>query len=561
MKLNNKKAGWAGAVLASGGILFAGMTVLPADAAAPDTYTVKGVDTSHFNHDGGRPIDWRKVRSSGQSFMYAKATEGADWSDEWFQRDLRGAQRAGLPYGAYHFFGYTPGAAQAQNFVRTVTAAGYTGKSAGELPPMLDLELKGGHCPRNFSVAQVGAFLKVLDKEMGVKPIIYAGKPFLDRCMNGDGSLFAGHVLWQPRYESGSTEPADLPRAGQRWKIWQYTERGSVPGIPSHNVDLNVFRGTVAELRRLAHQDGTGPAPQRPGSPSVSGAPVLRSQSRGTDVVTAQELLIASGARIEADGVFGPATGAAVRSFQTAEGLRADGVIGPRTWGALLVTVREGSRGAAVSALQHQLIASGARIEADGVFGPATSSAVRSFQTAKRLTADGIAGPRTWAALLADRGTTVPPGGSGDSAALARQILGTPGIAFATTHSETRDSASTARANIADMAAGRGALTSRQSHVGARRVQLDPRMLRALLILRDQNGFRFNVSEFVGGVHSAHSRHYRGLAFDVNEINGRHVGSGAPANAFMNACRAAGATEVIGPPARNHKTHVHCAWK
>ena len=98
MKLNNKKAGWAGAVLASGGILFAGMPVLPADAASPDTYPVKGVDTSHFNHDGGRPIDWRKVRSSGQSFMYAKATEGADWSDEWFQRDLRGAQRAGLPW-------------------------------------------------------------------------------------------------------------------------------------------------------------------------------------------------------------------------------------------------------------------------------------------------------------------------------------------------------------------------------------------------------------------------------------------------------------------------------
>ncbi|MFF3356801.1 GH25 family lysozyme [Streptomyces sp. NPDC002917] len=561
MKTTGKVTSWTGAVLAGGGMLFACMTVLPADAASPSTYTVKGVDTSHFNHDGGRPIDWKRVRSSGQSFMYAKATEGADWTDKWFQRDLQGAKQAALMHGAYHFFGFTPGAAQAQNFVRTVKAAGYTGKNAGELPPMLDLELKGGNCPRNFSTAQVGTFLNVINKEMGVRPIIYAAKPFVDRCMRGDGSLFAGHILWQPRYESGSTEPADLPRAGQRWKIWQYTERGTVPGIHSEKVDLNAFRGTLTELQQLAHWSGTAPAPRPPTAPSVPAAPVLKAQSRGTDVVTAQELLIAHAARIDADGVFGPATSAAVRSFQTARGLEADGIIGPRTWGALLVTVKAGSRGEAVSALQHQLIASGAQIDADGVFGPATSAAVRSFQTAKRLTADGIAGPGTWAALLADRGTTVPGGRPGDSAALAKQVLNAPGITFARAHSATRDSASTAYANIVDMADGRGALTSRQSHVGARRVQLDPRMLRTLLALRNHNGYRFSISEFVGGVHSANSRHYRGLAFDVNVINGKHVGSGAPANAFMKACSAAGATEVIGPPSRGHRTHIHCAWK
>ncbi|MFJ4008015.1 GH25 family lysozyme [Streptomyces sp. NPDC090023] len=422
MKTTSKVASWAGAVLAGGGMLFAGMTVLPADAAAPSTYTVKGVDTSHFNHDGGQSIDWKKVRSAGQSFMYAKATEGADRTDEWFQRDLQGAKQAGLLHGAYHFWGFTPGAAQAQNFVRTVRAAGYTGKSAGELPPMLDLELRtGGNCPRNFSTAQVGAFLNVIDKEMGVKPIIYAAKPFVNRCMNADGSLFGGHVLWQPRYESGSTEPADLPRAGAHWKIWQYSEHGKVPGINSDKVDLNVFRGTLAELQQLAHQTGTTPTP--PTAPSVPAAPVLKTQSRGTDVVTAQELLIAHGARIDADGVFGPATSAAVRSFQTAKGLEADGIIGPRTWGALLVTLKEGSRGEAVSALQHQLIAHGARIDADGVLGPATVAAVRSFQTAKRLTADGIAGPRTWAALLTDRGTAVPPTQPANGRLTNRQAL------------------------------------------------------------------------------------------------------------------------------------------
>jgi len=35
----------------------------------------------------------------------------------------------------------------------------------------------------------------------------------------------------------------------------------------------------------------------------------------------------------------------------------------------------------------------------DGIFGPATEAALRQFQTTKGLVPDGIAGPKTWAAL------------------------------------------------------------------------------------------------------------------------------------------------------------------
>jgi Putative peptidoglycan binding domain len=76
-------------------------------------------------------------------------------------------------------------------------------------------------------------------------------------------------------------------------------------------------------------------------------------QGRANDQVqTAQYLLREHGHQIVADNVFGPKTDAAVRAFQSAAHLTVDGIIGPRTWSALIVTVRRGSRGDAVRAVQ-----------------------------------------------------------------------------------------------------------------------------------------------------------------------------------------------------------------
>jgi flagellum-specific peptidoglycan hydrolase FlgJ len=62
-------------------------------------------------------------------------------------------------------------------------------------------------------------------------------------------------------------------------------------------------------------------------------------------------------------------------------------------------TLRVGSSGPAVVALQRSLAKLGARIAADGDFGPATEQAVRAFQSRSGLVADGAVGPRTKAAL------------------------------------------------------------------------------------------------------------------------------------------------------------------
>lgn len=59
--------------------------------------------------------------------------------------------------------------------------------------------------------------------------------------------------------------------------------------------------------------------------------PTIRKGSTGAAVVKAQQLL-----GVTADGIFGPITDAATRTFQRSKGLQVDGVIGPQTWTALL---------------------------------------------------------------------------------------------------------------------------------------------------------------------------------------------------------------------------------
>jgi hypothetical protein len=131
--------------------------------------------------------------------------------------------------------------------------------------------------------------------------------------------------------------------------------------------------------------------------------PILQSDSQGADVRSAQQLLTARGYTVEADGIFGPKTRSAVIQFQESRSLAADGVIGPNTWSKLIETVQYGSSGQAVKAAQTQLNVYGYGLAVDGAFGSGTKSAVVAFQENHHLQVDGVIGPETWRTLLGTR--------------------------------------------------------------------------------------------------------------------------------------------------------------
>ena len=174
---------------------------------------------------------------------------------------------------------------------------------------------------------------------------------------------------------------------------------------------------------------------------------------KSDDVRVMQEALISLGfLKGTADGIFGINTENAVRRFQKKNKLVADGLAGEKTRTMILsqagqkktssgakeespksspqaaaasssaassgekyATLRQGSKGERVRALQQALISLGYLSgKADGVYGSQTRKAVKSFQKSKKLTADGIAGKKTLSAL-----ETAISGGQNESQAAA----------------------------------------------------------------------------------------------------------------------------------------------
>ncbi len=111
----------------------------------------------------------------------------------------------------------------------------------------------------------------------------------------------------------------------------------------------------------------------------------------------------------DVDGLRGPGTARAVRTYQARAGVGVDGVAGPRTRRALgrrgrpklgARPLRAGRTGWDVAALQWLLARAGFPSGSiDGGFGARTDRALRRFQGRAGLLADGIAGPATLRAL------------------------------------------------------------------------------------------------------------------------------------------------------------------
>ncbi len=160
--------------------------------------------------------------------------------------------------------------------------------------------------------------------------------------------------------------------------------------------------------------------------PTVTASPLLglKYGSIGSDVKALQQALISAGVAVRggADGVFGTATTSAVKSYQAGLGLEQTGQVDEATASALasvggttsasspLLGLKSGSLGNTVKQLQQALIDAGVKVRggADGIFGPATTNALKDFQTSQGIAVSGIVDDATVAALANPKAPSRP---------------------------------------------------------------------------------------------------------------------------------------------------------
>ena len=218
----------------------------------------------------------------------------------------------------------------------------------------------------------------------------------------------------------------------------------------SLTVDGNFGAGTFAAVESFQSAHGlsvdgiVGPSTKAAlmGAPVAASPIALTSSSCPTDITEGeidgcvtklQQLLDSAGASLTVDGNFGSATLAAVESYQSAHGLSVDGIVGPNTKASLdgattgvpapialtssscPTYITEGQISGCVTKLQELLNSHGAGLTVDGDFGPATFSAVESYQGPHGLPVDGIVGPDTKASLDGAPAPTPPPPPSGST--------------------------------------------------------------------------------------------------------------------------------------------------
>ncbi|WP_321335137.1 glycoside hydrolase family 25 protein [uncultured Bacteroides sp.] len=206
----------------------------------PCCYNVHGIDVSHYQ---GR-IDWDKLIHNDSvdypiQFIFMKATEGETLGDDAFEQNFALARKYGFIRGAYHFFSpKTDALKQADFFIRTVKLR------PGDLPPVLDVELTGRKSKKELQ-ASLKIWLKRIEAHYKVKPILYTSYKFKDKYL--DDPSFDVYPYWIAHYY------VDSVRYKGRWRFWQHTDVGTVPGI-KEEVDLNVFNGSLSELKALAIQ-------------------------------------------------------------------------------------------------------------------------------------------------------------------------------------------------------------------------------------------------------------------------------------------------------------------
>lgn len=208
--------------------LFLVFLFLAAPRGANAQVHTRGIDVSKFQGN----INWNKVaKDKTVKFVYIKATEGTSIQDPYYKTNVAKARKAGLLVGSYHLYSSkTTAYQQFANFKKMVK------KSEQDLIPVLDIE---GHHVGRLYMARVDKLLELMEKEYGVKPMIYTSERLYREHLSG--KKYRQYHIFIANYRG-------YPKA--RFTLWQYTETGHISGVKGY-VDISKFnrKHSLADIK------------------------------------------------------------------------------------------------------------------------------------------------------------------------------------------------------------------------------------------------------------------------------------------------------------------------
>lgn len=207
-----------------------------------------GIDVSKWNKE----IDWDKVKNAGVEYAiirvgYRGATTGALVEDPYFEKNIKGAVRAGIPVGVYFF-------TQALDAVEAVEEASMVISMCKDYdityPIFIDTESAGGNgradgLEQEARTEVCRAFCTTIESA-GYRAGIYGARNWFNEMLNMDA--LKDYVIWLAEYR-------DVPIYQGYYHMWQYTSGGSVEGIEG-KVDFNLSYLKIETPEEEA-EDGT----------------------------------------------------------------------------------------------------------------------------------------------------------------------------------------------------------------------------------------------------------------------------------------------------------------
>lgn len=195
-----------------------------------------GIDVSQYQGT----IDWENLEAIEEQFeikfVVVRATAGSKKVDRNFKKNWRNLSSTVYIQGAYHYYRPDENSTdQANNFIKNVKLR------KGHLPPILDIEKMPKGQSMNKLKEGLQNWLTIVEKQYGVKPLIYTGEKYFENFLQED---FPNYKFWIANYNPWKEKIED------NFLMWQFSEKAQLHGI-NELVDVNVFNGNVEDLKKV----------------------------------------------------------------------------------------------------------------------------------------------------------------------------------------------------------------------------------------------------------------------------------------------------------------------